>query len=655
MRWVVPADVWRSELSAAASVPGVLAEANQGSTLEAGRPPGRQQHRAQVMSALLRFRRRLVFSSVALLALIGFMSAATLAGAVPAVTAQWTPVHPGDFPDPSVLLYHGVYYGFATQNFASPSQTIINIQTSTSVDGVNWTASDVDALPQLPSWAIPGDTWAPSVAYNGSEFVMYYVATQASNHDECIGLAVSAAPQGPYVDHSSSPVICQDSGNDNYGGSIDPDVFVDKGASYLIWKSDGNHIGGNTYIWSQPLSSNLVSLTGSPTSVLEDDQPWQDGVVEGPDMVDQGGTDYLFYSAGDFGTTLYGIGYATCSSPIGPCHDASLPILTSSAGMSGPGGPSVFSTSSGQLVMAFAAWQGTTVGYLNCGIRPMYMAALTFPGGVPSLAPATAPEAANNPSCPTAPEPPPGYWQVGADGGVFSFGTAQFYGSTGGMRLNEPVVGLAATSDAKGYWLVAADGGVFTFGDAQFYGSTGSMRLNKPIVGLVPTADDRGYWLVASDGGVFTFGDAVYYGSTGGENIGSPVMAMGPGYLGGGYWLADSGGQVFSFGDARFEGQPASATGGDRITGMAATLDLNGYWLVSANGNVVDEGDAAGFGSLLGQNINAPIVGMVTTPDGRGYWLQGADGGIFTFGDAPFLGSMGGVHLNAPMVGLASA
>ena len=35
-----------------------------------------------------------------------------------------------------------------------------------------------------------------------------------------------------------------------------------------------------------------------------------------------------------------------------------------------------------------------------------------------------------------------------------------------------------------GYWLVASDGGVFSFGDAGFYGSTGNIVLNKPIVGM---------------------------------------------------------------------------------------------------------------------------------------------------------------------------
>ena len=59
-----------------------------------------------------------------------------------------------------------------------------------------------------------------------------------------------------------------------------------------------------------------------------------------------------------------------------------------------------------------------------------------------------------------------GYWINASDGGVFSFGNAQFYGSTGGMRLNQPVVAMASTHDAAGYWEVASDGGVFSFGDA---------------------------------------------------------------------------------------------------------------------------------------------------------------------------------------------
>ena len=81
---------------------------------------------------------------------------------------------------------------------------------------------------------------------------------------------------------------------------------------------------------------------------------------------------------------------------------------------------------------------------------------------------------------------------MASDGGVFAFGDAAFYGSTGGMHLNRPIVGMAADPDGQGYWLVASDGGIFAFGDAAFYGSTGGMHLNRPIVGMAATPDRAG-------------------------------------------------------------------------------------------------------------------------------------------------------------------
>ena len=108
------------------------------------------------------------------------------------------------------------------------------------------------------------------------------------------------------------------------------------------------------------------------------------------------------------------------------------------------------------------------------------------------------------------------------------------------MQLKQPVVGMAATSDGKGYWLVASDGGIFTFGDAKFYGSTGALQLNKPIIGMAPTSDGQGYWLVASDGGVFTFGNATFYGSTGGGNVTVLGMLITPSTAG--YELVESNG-----------------------------------------------------------------------------------------------------------------
>src|SRR5690349_16333 len=42
----------------------------------------------------------------------------------------------------------------------------------------------------------------------------------------------------------------------------------------------------------------------------------------------------------------------------------------------------------------------------------------------------------------------------------------------------------AATPWAQGYWLVASDGGIFSYGSSSFHGSTGNIVLNKPIVGM---------------------------------------------------------------------------------------------------------------------------------------------------------------------------
>ena len=106
-----------------------------------------------------------------------------------------------------------------------------------------------------------------------------------------------------------------------------------------------------------------------------------------------------------------------------------------------------------------------------------------------------------------------GYFMASTDGGIFSFGDAQFYGSMGGKHLNEPIVGIAATPSGLGYWVVASDGGIFSFGDAQFYGSMGGKYLNAPIVGIAATRSGHGYSETASDGGVFAFGDASFQGS----------------------------------------------------------------------------------------------------------------------------------------------
>lgn len=61
----------------------------------------------------------------------------------------------------------------------------------------------------------------------------------------------------------------------------------------------------------------------------------------------------------------------------------------------------------------------------------------------------------------------------------------------GGRPLNQPILGMAPTSTGRGYWLVARDGGIFAFGDAVFFGSTGYLKLNQPIVSMAADPDGK--------------------------------------------------------------------------------------------------------------------------------------------------------------------
>jgi hypothetical protein len=553
-----------------------------------------------------------------------------IAGPRQALAATWEPTINRDFPDPTVLYSGGVYYAYSTQ----VSQ--YNVPFATSPDGEHWSPGYRDAMPTLAAWARFGRTWAPTVAENDAgDFVMFYAAQDAASGRQCIGEALSNAPAGPFTDTDADPVICDPS----VGGDIDPDIFTDptSGQSYLLWKLDGNVIGRPTSLWAVPLNPSL-KISGPQHELLTNDQPWQAGLIEGPDMFLQDGTYYLFYTGNAYYSPRYAIGFATCASPLGPCLDSpDNPVLVGAGGMSGPGSPSLFRGPAG-LEIAFSAWAGT-VGYANGGYRAMYTASVSFESGVPRFDPVV--EDASRSS----------YWSFGSEGAVNAFNSVS-YGSQP-LAAPEHLVGASGSPDGRGYWTVTSSGAVYAYGSARYMGGMNGRALSRPIVGIAATPDGGGYWLVAADGGIFAFGDAGFFGSMGGRRLNRPIVGMAADPANGGYWLTAADGGVFSF-DAPYFGSTGNLRLNRPVVGIASTPDGGGYFLVASDGGVFSFGDASFHGSTGRIRLSRPVVGMATTPDGQGYWLVASDGGIFAFGDAGFSGSSAGEPIEPPIVAVVA-
>jgi beta-xylosidase len=284
------------------------------------------------------------------------------------------PVDPRDFPDPFVLNTGDVYMAFATNSGAT------NIQVMSSGDLQTW-RTERDALPNLPSWAGRGFTWAPVVLPRGGSYVLFYTVREPLAQRQAISVATSDQPGGPYTDPSAAPLIYQR----DLGGSIDPSPFVDlDGKAYLLWKADSNAVNQPSSLWIQQLADAGTSLVGEPIRLLGLDAVWETPLIEAPSLVMSGDTYYLFYSANWWNTDRYGIGYATAPSVTGPYTKVTTeqPWFASDANVAGPGGQEWVVDQSGQLRMAYHGWTPRRVGYPN-GARSLRVATVTFTADAP--------------------------------------------------------------------------------------------------------------------------------------------------------------------------------------------------------------------------------------------------------------------------------
>ena len=157
------------------------------------------------------------------------LAAAALVCTAASPDASFVPVFTENFPDAFVLPHGAQFIAYSTND--GP-----NVPMATSTDLVHWRfVTDAgghkrDALPALGAWAKTGFTWAPEVLQLGSNYLLYYTASDRRKNAQCVGVAVASDPLGPFVDKSPEPLVCQT----KLGGTIDADAFRDAdGKVYL--------------------------------------------------------------------------------------------------------------------------------------------------------------------------------------------------------------------------------------------------------------------------------------------------------------------------------------------------------------------------------------------------------------------------------------
>lgn len=279
-------------------------------------------------------------------------------------------MHPDDFPDPFVFRAGAHWYALSTQRGFN------QVPIMRSLDLLTWEPRG-NALPHVPDWAEFGHVWAPSVAPIPAGYALFYTVRHRETGLQCISRAVSLLPEGPFVDTSAAPLICQW----ERGGSIDPTPFFDElGGLWLLWKSEGTLEGEPTRIWSALMDGGGERMLDRPHELLATSSSWEGPIVEAPTMVLEGGRHHLLYSGNRWETARYATGHAVCDGPAGPCHRAAgRPVLESTVSEAGTGGGTAFRDRDGSLRLAYHAWDASSVAYPE-GARRLHLARLAFDG-----------------------------------------------------------------------------------------------------------------------------------------------------------------------------------------------------------------------------------------------------------------------------------
>lgn len=260
--------------------------------------------------------------------------------------------------DPYILVDNNLYYAYGTH----------------SANGIEVWVSD-----NLKEWKYEGLAlnkantteqrwfWAPEVYYKNGEYIMYYSA------NEHLYVAKAAKPTGPFKqvgDMQMKPLLGDEK-------CIDSSVFFDDdGTAWLFFVrfNDGN------CIWKCQLADDYITpVKNTLRKCINVTAAWESKlgrVCEGPNVLKHNKRYYLTYSANDYRSQDYGVGYATTVNVVSGtwAKYSKNPVLQRVEGLVGTGHHSIFTDLDGKMRIVFHAHYSDT----QVADRLMYIGTMEF-------------------------------------------------------------------------------------------------------------------------------------------------------------------------------------------------------------------------------------------------------------------------------------
>lgn len=238
--------------------------------------------------------------------------------------------------DPFVLRVGNTYYHYATND---PNGYHVLVST----DLIHWE----DRGYCLHKDDVQGEKWfwAPEILALDGRYYMVYTA------DEHLGLAIADDPTGPFRQTKKGWLSERHAIDGHLEIGADGCVYL-----YYVRFDGGNVIYGTKLAETADAFVALAEAgevqIGDEVRLLAAEETWETHmgkVAEGPFILQHGGKYYLTYSANDYQSPLYAIGYAVSDTPLGTYRKyAGNPILVGHGAIVGTGHHSFTTTKDGK-------------------------------------------------------------------------------------------------------------------------------------------------------------------------------------------------------------------------------------------------------------------------------------------------------------------